>query len=80
MKSIPSLNDKFMLEIGKIKNPEFFLGVAAILKVQLMDGENGRDFSEVFKDCVVSFDGLNKKRKKELLSILKEANRDEEEE
>lgn len=74
-----NLNIKFMEEVAKIKDPVVFLGIARILKVRVM--EDGfkekvepRDFMDVFTDCVASFSQCERKRKKELLTILKKAN------
>lgn len=76
-----SLNEKFMKEISKIKEPEIFLGVARVLKVRLVEDEkdeNGkfaaRDFNEIFADVMKNFDGAPRKRKRELFKILREAN------
>ncbi len=68
------LNERFILELGRIKSPEIFLGVARILKVQLIEGENPRDFGELCADVIDSFEQSGRKRKRELLKILREAN------
>lgn len=72
-----SLNEKFMLEIGKIQDPEVFLGIARILKVKLLDDDmNPKDFSDLFEEVMIGFDGAGRKRKKELLKILRAANKE----
>ena len=68
------LDERFIYELGRIKNPEIFLGVARILKVQLVEGENPRDFEDLCKDVIEGFENSNRKRKRELLKILREAN------
>ena len=68
------LDERFIYELGRIKNPEIFLGVARILKVQLIEGENPRDFEYLCKDVIEGFENSNRKRKRELLKILREAN------
>lgn len=68
------LNERFVMELGRIKDPEIFLGVARVLKVQLMEDEKPRDFSELCADAIESYATSNRKRKRELLKILREAN------
>ena len=70
-----TLTQKFIKEISNIKSPEVFLGVARILKVQLMeDQETPYDFVKIFSDTVEAFDKADRARKKELLKILVRAN------
>lgn len=70
-----TLTQKFIKEIVKIKSPEVFLGVARILKVQLMeDKETPYEFTKIFSDTVEAFDKAGRARKKELLKILVQAN------
>ena len=71
-----TLTQKFIKEIANIKSPEVFLGVARILKVQLMeDKETPYDFVKIFSDTVEAFDKASRARKRELLKILIQANR-----
>ena len=66
-----TLTQKFIKEIANIKSPEVFLGVARILKVQLMeDKETPYDFVKIFSDTIEAFDKADRARKKELLKIL----------
>lgn len=69
------MTTKFMNEVVKLDIAEFF-GVARILKVKLIN-ENGetREFADVFADLMAAYDNSNKTRKKELLKILKAANK-----
>ena len=70
-----TLTQKFIKEIANIKSPEVVLGVARILKVQLMeDKETPYDFVKIFSDTVEAFDKADRTRKKELLKILVKAN------
>lgn len=70
-----TLTQKFIKEIAKIKSPEVFLGVARVLKVQLMeDKETPYEFTKIFSDTVEAFDKAGCARKKELLKILVQAN------
>ncbi len=72
-----TLTEKFVKEILKIEEPELFVGVARILKVPLFNIEEKkeREFGDVFTDCIDAFEKEGRKRQKELLSILKDANR-----
>ena len=69
------LNEKFMLEIGRIKEPEVFIGVVRVLRVKLVE-EDGtiRDFTDLFADVMKSYAAAPTKRRKELLKILKDSN------
>ena len=70
-----TLTQKFIREVARIKSPEVFLGVARILKVQLMeDRESPYEFTKIFSDTVEAFDKASRARKKELLKILVQAN------
>ena len=70
-----TLTQKFIKEIANIKSPEVFLGVARILKVQLMeDKDTPYDFVKIFSNTVEAFDKADRTRKKELLKILVRAN------
>lgn len=72
-----TLTEKFVKEILNITEPELFVGVARILKVPLfsIEEKKEREFGDVFADCIDAFEKENRKRQKELLSILKDANR-----
>jgi len=71
-----TLTEKFVKEILNIAEPEIFVGVARVLKVPLfsIEEKKEREFSDVFADCIDAFEKESKKRQKELLSILKDAN------
>ena len=74
-----SRTEQFILELGKIRSPEVFTGVARILKVPLVEEKEVRDFSDVFSDTITYFEKEKTKRQKELLRILKDANKCKEE-
>lgn len=76
------LNSQFILEIAKIKEPEIFLGVARILKVQLLNDEKDEDghfkpraFEEVCADVIESYAHSDRRRKRELLKLLRQSNK-----
>lgn len=67
---------QFLKEIGKIKDIAVFLGVARVLKVQTMkDKDTPKEFNEVFKEIIDNYFAAEPKRQKELLDILKAANK-----
>lgn len=69
-------NLKFIEEISRIKEPEIFLGVAKILSVPLID-DNGkeRSFEDICIDVIQAYKDLNRDRKRNLLNLLKKANK-----
>jgi hypothetical protein len=75
MKFKMSLMDKFIQELGCIKETPVFLGVARVLKVRAFsDGGAPRAFVDVFSDMLDAFDKEDKKRQKEILVLLRKAN------
>lgn len=74
------ITTKFIKELSKIKDPAIFLGVARVLKVELMvDKDTPRDFGDVFEDIIVNYENSNRKRRRELLKILQQSNKCKEE-
>lgn len=74
-----SLMDQFINEISKIKEVEVFFGIARILKVSLFDEDKeAKEFNVVFADVLESFKRQKKKRQKEIVSVLRDANEYEE--
>lgn len=71
---LQGLEERFIHELGRIKDPEVFLGVARILKVQLVKDDKPRDFGELCADVINFYELAPRKRKRELLKILREAN------
>ena len=69
------LNMEFMTELTKLEITEF-LGVARILKVTVLkEDESPREFVEVFEDIVKSYNEASRDRRRELLKIIKTANK-----
>ena len=69
------LNMEFMTELTKLEITEF-LGVARILKVSVLrEDETPRDFVEVFEDIVKGYNEASRDRRRELLKIIKTANK-----
>lgn len=71
-----TLNEKFIHEVLKIKEPEIFLGVARILRVELFQDTEARDFYDICADAIVAFSQSGRKRKRELLKIIQDANKE----
>ena len=68
---------KFMEEVARIKDPMILIGVARILKVQLVnDDKTHRDFVDVFQDIMDNYASFPRNKRRELLKILKNANKD----
>lgn len=75
MKFKMSLMDKFIQELGRIKETPVFLGVARVLKVRAFsEGGAPKPFVDVFSDMLSAFDKVDKKRQKEILVLLRKAN------
>ena len=67
---------KFLKEIGNIKDVTVFLGVARILKVDTMkDKDTPKEFTEVLTEVLDTYFAAEPKRQRELLKILKDANK-----
>lgn len=69
------LSKQFLTELSNIKDPQIFMGVARILKVHLSEGKEVKSFDQVFSEVLENFEIAAPKRRKELYSILKKANR-----
>ena len=69
------LLERFANELANTHDPEVFLGVARILKVELVDEDDkARGFYELWSDVIDNYNAAPRKRKRELLKILREAN------
>ena len=71
--------EKLLVIIPKLELVEF-MGLARLLGVKLYKDEKdendhfiARPFSEVFEDVLASFDKLERKKKREILTLLKKA-------
>ena len=81
-----NLNMKFMKEVGRIKDPVIFLGLARTLGVNLYTEEKDenseklkpKEFSVLFEEMMKSFDGAGRKLKRDLIKMLRAANEDKE--
>ena len=73
--------DQFIEEISRIRDPEVFLGVARILRVPLVQKKadkeeyEARDFSDILGEVMTAYDAADRTRRRELLCILKKANK-----
>lgn len=70
-----SLTEKFTNEIARTKDPIVFIGIARILNVSLMSEKDPKNFEDVLVECIEAFDKENRARRKELLKVLKDANK-----
>lgn len=78
-----NLNQKFMKEVANIKDPIIFLGLCPILGVSVYTDEKDENdkpipkkFEVLFADIMAGFDCAGRSRKKELLGILRKANKE----
>ncbi len=75
------LEEKFIVEISKCKEPEVFLGLVRALNVRLYLEEKDADgrpiarpFGDMFADVVEAYNKASRKYKRDLLKVLKDAN------
>lgn len=74
--SIFGYEKKFVYEISRIKDPVVFFGIAKVLEVPcFIDKDNPREFEEVLNDILDAYFAAEPKKQKELLKILKDANK-----
>ena len=53
-----------------------FIGLSKLLGVKLLDEKEPRDFYVLLHDCLERFEQLSRKKRKEILKILKEAKKE----
>lgn len=70
-----SIVKKFIKEIGNTTDPVVFLGLAKILKVPVMEEGKPRDFVQVLRETIDNYIAAPYTRQKEILEILKDANK-----
>lgn len=62
----------FIYAIPKLTAIEF-IGICNLFKVKILDEDaNPRDFGDLLEECIDVFEHLNKTKKKEILKLLKE--------
>ena len=77
-----NLSEKFLKELANIKDPVIFLGLCPILKVDIYTEEKDEEghfvpktFPVLLDEMMKNFDCAGRPRKRELLKILREANK-----
>ena len=71
------LNSEFLINLAQVELSEF-LGIAKILKVDLMmDDNEPKAFSSVFEEIIEAYSKANRSRRRELLEIVKAATKRE---
>ena len=71
------LNNEFLINLAQVELSEF-LGIAKILKVDLMmDDNEPKTFSSVFEEILEAYSKANRSRRRELLEIVKAATKRE---
>ena len=75
------INELFIKEISHLEAVEF-MGLAKILKASPYISKDGKfkdkEFTEIFKEVVENFSQLDLKKRKEILKIVKMANKERE--
>ena len=76
-----NLNTKFIKEIPNITNPTIFLGLAHLLRVKIVEEEKNeeghfeaRSFEDICVDVIEAYAHSTRRRKREILKLLREAN------
>lgn len=63
------MEKKFLHIISRL-NPIEFIGVARLLNIKVLEGDNARDFVVVLEEVCAEFQRLPRRRKRNLLRIL----------
>lgn len=63
--------NEFANKITKLEVIEF-IGLAQVLGVKVLNGEEGRNFEEIYPEVVTAYFSLNRKRRRSVDKILKE--------
>lgn len=64
----------FLEDIAKLEAVEF-IGLAKLLGVELLEGEELRPMGDIVEDIMVKFSKLNRKKRRELKQIVRAAGR-----
>jgi hypothetical protein len=64
----------FLEDIAKLEAVEF-IGLAKLLGVELLEGEELRSMGDIVDDVMVKFSKLNRKKRRELKQIVRAAGR-----
>lgn len=73
------ISGEFLLLLQQLEAIEF-IGISKLLGVRLLDDKEPRDFYILLHDCLEHFEELSRKKRKEILKILKEAKKEREKE
>ncbi len=75
MVKFKTLNEKMMVEISKM-DVMTFLGLCKLLGVSLVRETNvSKQFSDLLEEVMNKFDALSRPMKKEILGVVRDANR-----
>ena len=67
-------SSEFLEGIAKLEAIEF-IGLAKLLGVELLEGEELRPMGDIVEDIMVKFSKLNRKKRRELKQIVRAAGR-----
>ena len=74
MVKFKSLNEKLMLEISKL-DVVTFLGLCKLLEVSIIKEKEPKTFADLLEEVMQKFDVLGRPKKKEILGVVRDANR-----
>lgn len=74
MVKFKSLNEKLMLEISKL-DVVTFLGLCKLLGVSIIKEKEPKTFADLLEEVMQKFDVLGRPKKKEILGVVRDANR-----
>lgn len=77
-KKIEKQTKKFIRYVPKL-TPVEFIGICHLFGVRILDEQaKPRDFGDMLEDCIDKFILLNKKRRKEILTLMEYAAKEKE--
>ena len=74
MVKFKTLNEKLMLEISKL-DAVTFLGLCKLLGVSIVKEIEPKQFADLLEEVMQRFDVLGRPMKKEILGVVRDANR-----
>lgn len=74
MVKFKTLNEKLMLEISKL-DAVTFLGLCKLLGVSIVKEKEPKQFADLLEEVMQRFDVLGRPMKKEILGVVRDANR-----
>lgn len=76
---VEKISGEFLQLIRELE-PVEFLGLSKLLGVSLLDGEDPKDFFVLLSEDLKSFEGLARKKRREILRVLRQAQKEKNQE